>query len=117
MDPHLLWRLALKITPVRILYFPPLGGNWVAAQVPFKRTIWVRPGTPLTKPLIAHELCHVMQAEKHPWPWAYFWQWLTTGRSYWDMPFEVEARAAEKDPFYLEWAEEVIRGFRETPVR
>lgn len=98
--------------PVHLTYSTPLGGAWVAAQVPFKRTIWVRPGTPLTTRLIAHELRHVIQAETRPWPLAYFWQWLTTGRNYHTMPFEREARAAETDPFYLDWAKEVIRGFR-----
>lgn len=103
--------------PVNLVLSKPLGGSWIAAQVPFKRTIWVRPGTHLTAPLIAHELRHVVQAEQHSWPLAYFWQWLTTGRDYWKMPFENEARVAESDPFYLQWAEEVIDGFRKSSVR
>jgi len=101
--------------PVSVVPHVPLGGSWVTAQVPFKRTIWVRPGVQVTRRLIAHELRHVIQAEANPWPFAYFWQWLTTGRNYWTMPFEQEARRAETDPFYLEWADEVIR--EQTPIR
>jgi hypothetical protein len=107
----------MRRVPVSVDIQSPIGGAWIAAQVPLKRTIWVRPGISMTKRLIAHELRHVVQAETRPWPLAYFWQWLTTGRNYWTMPFEREARAAETDPFYLQWAEEVIDGFRKTPVR
>jgi len=98
----------MRKVPVTIVRRVPLGRGWVASQVPFKRTIWVRPGAVLTKRLLAHELRHVTQAENHPWPLAYLWQWLTTTRNYHTMPFEVEARAAEKDPAYLTWAEELL---------
>ena len=104
----------MRTVPVNLVRSVPIGGDWVAAQVPFKRTIWVRPGVPLTRRLVAHELRHVMQAERHAWPIAYFWQWFTTGRNYHTMPFEVEARAAERDPQYLKWADEVIASVRPT---
>ena len=104
-----------KKVPVVLRYAVPIGSSWVVAQVPFKRTIWIRPGIQATRRLLAHELRHVIQAESRSWPLAYFWQWLVTGRDYYSMPFEIEARAAEKDPFYLEWADEVIR--EQTPIR
>jgi hypothetical protein len=81
---------------------------WAAAQVPWKRTIWVRKNVPLTPTLLAHELAHVQQAERHPWPLAYFAQWASTGFKYHSMPFEVEARRAEKDPWYRAWASDII---------
>ena len=103
--------------PVTLVRHSPLGGTWITAQVPFKRTIWVRPGATLTRRLLAHELRHVIQAETRPWPLAYFWQWATTTRNYHTMPFEVEARAAEKDPEYLAWAEEILDGRADATIR
>ena len=82
-----------------------------AAWVPCKRTILVRVGHPVTPRLIAHELAHVLQAERHAWPWAYVRQWAATGFSYTNMPFEVEARAAERDETMLAWARDVLAGF------
>lgn len=96
--------------PVRIVRRAPLGGGWVAAQVPRKRTIWVRPGADLTPRLLAHELRHVVQAEHALWPLAYLVQWARAGFSYHRMPYEIEARAAENDVRYLDWAAELIRG-------
>ena len=81
---------------------------WAAAQVPWGRTIWVRSGVKLTPALLAHELCHVQQAERHPWPLAYFMQWAASGFSYFNMPFEVEARKAAKEPWYLSWANDIL---------
>jgi hypothetical protein len=94
--------------PVQIARVPFLVPSWAAAQVPRKRTIWVRKDVSLSERLLAHELCHVAQAERHPWPTAYFAQWALTGFSYRDMPFEVEARAAENEPFYRAWARELL---------
>ena len=96
--------------PVRIVRRTPFGGAWVAAQVPFKRTIWVRPSVDLTARLLAHELRHVIQAERAIWPLAYVIQWARTGFSYHRMSYEREARAAETDARYLAWAEDLIRG-------
>lgn len=81
---------------------------WAAAQVPAKRTIWVKRGVTLTPTLLAHELAHVIQAEQYPWPLAYFMQWASSGFKYHSMPFEVEARRAEKDPWYRSWASDII---------
>jgi hypothetical protein len=81
---------------------------WATAQVPWKRTIWVRTGVKLTPTLLAHELAHITQAERRPWPLAYFMQWVTSGFSYFNMPFEVEARRAEVDPWYRAWARDIL---------
>jgi hypothetical protein len=43
--------------------------------------------------LITHELCHVWQAQHHPW--RVRWAWLT--RSYAGNPYEQEARRAVSD--------------------
>jgi hypothetical protein len=72
----------------------------------------VRPGVPLSRRLLAHELCHVLQAERHAWPFAYVWQWMQYGFSYYRMPFEVEAREAERDDAFLAWADSVLAGLR-----
>jgi hypothetical protein len=86
--------------------------RWVppgfAAWVPEPRTIRVEVGRPLTERLLAHELCHVTQADEVPWPFAYVAQWVLTGFSYRNMPFEVEARRAENEPFYRAWARDLI---------
>ena len=86
----------------------PLVPNGVRAWVPLRRTIVVAPGTDLTEHLLAHELKHVEQAELHPWPAAYVWQWVRTGFNYTRMPFEVAARHAEGEPFYRAWARDLL---------
>jgi hypothetical protein len=80
-----------------------------AAWVPRKRRILIARGATLTERLLAHELKHVTQAERHPWPWAYLTQWARTGFSYTNMPFEIDARAAERDPQYLAWARDLMQ--------
>jgi hypothetical protein len=80
-----------------------------AAWVPLPRLILFARAQPITERLLAHELRHVRQAEEHPWPLAYLTQWALTGFSYRRMPFEVEARKAEDEPFYRAWARDLIR--------
>ena len=95
--------------PVRVIQtnaVPPGAAAWV----PKKRTILVRPQHARNKRLMAHELQHVRQAEKAAWPLAYVIQWMRSGFSYTNMPYEVEARAAETQPHMLQWADEVIKG-------
>jgi len=94
--------------PVRITRKRFLIPFWAVSQVPRKRTIWVRRDVRLGANLLAHELAHVQQAERHPWPLAYFMQWAATGFSYTRMPFEVEARRAERDPWYRAWADDIL---------
>jgi hypothetical protein len=78
------------------------------AWVPRRGLILVMPRAQLTPQLLAHELAHITQAERHPWPTAYLTQWLLTGMSYRNMRFEREARAAEHEPFYLSWAADLL---------
>jgi len=61
--------------------------------------------------LIAHELCHCSQAKKLgplfiP---VYILRWVFAGFSYYNHPMEIEARAAELDPNYIEWSKETIK--------
>jgi hypothetical protein len=94
--------------PVRVArsaFVPPRAHAWV----PRRRTVLVRHRVPLSRQLLAHELVHVQQAERRAWPLAYILQWITTGFSYTRMPFEVEARAGESEPFYLDWADTLLK--------
>jgi len=80
--------------------------------VPNARTILVRsPELATNVRLIAHELRHVTDAKRLGWRWipTYVWLWARAGFSYWNHPMEVVARAAERDPDYIAWAEKVIR--------
>ena len=101
----------MKRVPVTITraWVPP----GFAAWVPKPRTIIVGHNVVLTQRLLAHELAHVLQAEEYRWPSAYVWQWITTGFSYTRMPFEVEARAAEKNIWYLAWACDLMKAHKE----
>ena len=99
-------RLArVPVTIKRSRLVPPGAATWV----PVPRLILVRPGEPITERLLAHELGHVVQAEEFVWPLAYVLQWARTGFSYSRMPFEVEARKAETDPWYRAWAHDLMR--------
>ena len=84
-----------------------------AAWVPVRRTVLIGRDVEVTERLMAHELKHVHQAERHAWPGAYVWQWIRTGFSYTRMPFEVEARAAELDPFYRAWAADELAAWND----
>jgi len=95
--------VTIKRRPMR--FHPKRFVSWVPRQ----RTVVVRHGETLTRALLAHELRHVIQAEKHSWPLAYLAQWVLTGFSYRDMPFEREARAAQTDPAYLAWADDLMQ--------
>ena len=68
-----------------------------AAAVTFGRTIIVHPDAQLSDRLLKHELAHVRQWQRAPltFPLRYAWQHLKHG--YRDNPYEVEARAAEKE--------------------
>ena len=95
--------------PVKVVTrgFVPRGS---AAWVPLRRRIVFAHPRRMTARLMAHELQHVLQAEKVIWPLAYVIQWARHGFSYTNMPYEVEARAAERQPHMLQWATEVIAG-------
>jgi hypothetical protein len=88
-----------------------------SAWVPRRRTIVVARHVVLTERLLAHELVHVHQAERTLWPLAYVAQWASTGFSYATMPYEREARVAERDSFYVAWARDLLgRADGSTPV-
>ena len=93
--------------PVKLRRSPLVPAGFTA-WVPVKRTVLIRRDVEVTERLIAHECVHLIQAERHAWPAAYVWQWIRTGFSYTNMPFEVEARAGEVDPFYRAWAKALI---------
>lgn len=81
----------------------PLLGGWLtrsrhpAAAVTLGRTIIVHPAARLTERLVRHELAHVRQWQERPltFPLRYAWRHLRHG--YRDNPYEVEARAAERN--------------------
>lgn len=82
-----------------------------AAWVPFRRLIVYSRNVTPTRRLVAHELVHVLQHERFgvSFYFRYFWGWVSSGFSYWDIPMEIEARKGEMDSFYLLWAEELMR--------
>lgn len=94
--------------PVRIIRTPVMLPPWAIAMVPLKRTILVVRRHALTITELAHELAHVQQAERHPWPFAYVTQWVASGFDYHGMPFEAEARRASREPFYRAWAHDLL---------
>ena len=93
--------------PVKLRRSPLVPAGFTA-WVPVKRTVLIRRDVEVTERLIAHELAHVRQAEAAVWPLAYVVQWLTTGMNYSTMPFEVEARRAETEPFYRAWSRDLL---------
>ncbi len=83
-------------------WLPALSGRLAgmrraAAAVTIGRTIVVHDDAPLTTRLLRHELAHVEQWRAAPWtfPVRYAWQHLRCG--YRDNPYEVAARAAERE--------------------
>lgn len=81
----------------------PAVGGWLtrsrrpAAAVTLGRTIVVHPGARLSDRLLRHELEHVRQWRERPltFPLRYAWHHLRHG--YADNPYEVAARAAERN--------------------
>jgi hypothetical protein len=92
-------------------------GHGIAGWVPLPRTVIFNPTVHVSVRLLAHELCHVMQAEHFkPWPLRYVMQWAATRFDYYKMPFEREARAAEQDSDYRIWAHDLIAAGAVPPV-
>lgn len=62
-------------------------------------------GVPSAK-LVAHEMCHIKQVQRVGWLYfyiSYLYYWAkglaagkTSYKAYWDIPYEVEARAEEE---------------------
>ena len=97
--------------PVTIERVQKLWPPWVAARVS-NRTIYVREDVHLTNRLLAHELRHIVQRDELGWGFlfAYVIAHVRAGFSYRRNSMEVQARAAEVDPVYLSWAEDVLAG-------
>jgi hypothetical protein len=60
--------------------------------------IYLAPGFKNNQPLINHELCHLAQMNrdgKFKWILKYYGQLIRYG--YWNAPYEVEARQAERN--------------------
>ena len=95
--------------PVKVItrgIVPPGAAAWVPLPrtIVFKRPEWIN------ERLMAHELAHVSQWERHGWwfPVLYVWGWARAGFSYSENTFEREARALERNQCYLSWAREVM---------
>jgi hypothetical protein len=104
---ELFGRVKVKVTFTRRIW-----PKWVVAQVPLPRTILVRSGYPLSVPLLAHELVHVIQWEQHGWLFALKYLWELR-RGYRNNRFEIEARYLQEKPEFIRWAVDVIEGSNE----
>lgn len=95
------------VTVTRSRAVPPGAAAWV----PWPRRILWRPTTRPYVGLMAHELQHVLQAERYgaAWPLVYAAQWARVGFRYRAMPFEIEARRAEGDAEMRLWASDVLK--------
>ena len=82
-------------------------GTTVAGRVMRPTLIVVLEGH-ASERLVAHELCHVLQWYRvgPAFPLVYAAQSVLRG--YRGMPLEVEARAAEGDPWFLAWARDLL---------
>lgn len=61
------------------------------------RTIYVHPSAVCDRRLIRHERAHIRQMDRDGWLrfWVRYYWWLIR-YGYWDHPYEVEARKAER---------------------
>jgi hypothetical protein len=99
----------MKKVPVTLkkgFVFPGFAG-WV----PLPGLIIYNPKYSVGRHFLAHELMHVTHWQRYGvgFLFLYVFQWIKVGFNYWDIPLEVEARAAENDKEYLSWADEVMR--------
>lgn len=93
---------------VKLIRLPFLIPTWAVAQVIMPRVIFVRKNISLTGRLLAHELCHVMQWEENNWTFVFRYLW-SVRNGYKNSKYEAEAHRAESNPFYLKWAEELLK--------
>lgn len=101
--------MRVRRVPVRVILSSKLVPSQAHGWTPLPRLIIMRPGYHNVNNL-AHELMHVLQAEKygHFWPLVYAAQWARYKFDYWSMPFEIEAYAAHKNPEIMAWAHAVL---------
>lgn len=87
-----------------------------AAWVPNANTILVRNENLATNQrLIAHELKHIKQARQLGMFFIplYILRWVFAGFSYTNHPMERAARQAEDDHYYIQWAKEIIKEYKQ----
>jgi hypothetical protein len=111
---HVPGRTAGLSKRVRLIRVPWLLPGWAQAQV-WGRYILIRRGVPLTLNLLAHELAHVQQWQRlgvARFIWHYAKGLVRHG--YWRHPLEEEARAAEHQPSYRDWAGEILNALKES---
>ena len=94
--------LAPGVSVVRGRWIPVLGGRLSgmkgpAAAVTLGRTIVVHPDVALTPRLLNHELAHVRQWQTRPFTFPLRYVWHHIRRGYQSNPYEIEARAAERN--------------------
>jgi len=65
--------------------------------------------------LVAHELRHIVQWNEHGPGYLIAYNAQVATHGYHDAPYEVDARAAEMDPWYRAWARDVIAAHAEAP--
>jgi hypothetical protein len=73
------------------------GSRYPAAAVTLGRMIIVHPDAPLTPRLLCHELEHVRQWRSRPLSFPLHYAWLYLRHGYRANPYEVAARAAERE--------------------
>lgn len=91
--------------PVEILigWVPGTSDAWTAGR----DTIVFTSESKIKRKLLAHELCHIVQWNTVvDFPLRYASQVSRYG--YDDAPFEIEAKEAEEDPWFLQWADYLI---------
>lgn len=94
--------------PVELVVVEQLTPSWAHAQVSSPSRILILQGHENSVTLVAHELCHVVQWTNLGcrFPLEYAAQFAVHG--YEDMPLERECRALEDDPWYRDWAGDLI---------
>ena len=96
----------VPVTVVERGFVPPGVDAWVPRP---RLIVFRRPGL-ISQRLMAHELAHVNQWERHgiAFPALYVLAWARAGLSYSENAFEREARALENNHAYLAWAREIM---------
>jgi hypothetical protein len=101
----------MRRVPVRLWWVPLLIGFADTIGQAWPRTVLVKQSADKKwhVAIVAHELRHVIQWEEmgfFGFALEYLRQWRKYG--YHAMELEAEARAAEADPLYLEWARALL---------
>jgi len=95
--------------PVHIISVPGLFPRWVKAQT-WWNVILVKRGVRFTERYLAHELAHVLQWRTFGvfrFMFSYLRDLILYG--YDGHPLEIEARSAETNEYFLNWAREILQ--------